>query len=41
MVDDRGLLRKELAIDGLHPDDAGYRIMAPLAEAAVKQALAR
>lgn len=41
MVDDQGLLRKELAIDGLHPDDAGYRIMAPLAEAAVKQALAR
>jgi lysophospholipase L1-like esterase len=41
MVDDKGLLRKELAVDGLHPDDAGYRIMAPLAEAAVKQALAR
>ena len=41
MVDDQGLLRKDLAVDGLHPDDAGYRIMAPLAEAAVKQALAR
>ena len=41
MVDDHGLLRKELAIDGLHPDDAGYRIMAPLAEAAVEQALAK
>lgn len=39
MVDDRGLLRKDLAADGLHPDDAGYRIMAPLAEAAVKQAM--
>ncbi len=41
MVDVRGLLRKDLAADGLHPDDAGYRIMAPLADAAVKQALAR
>lgn len=41
MVDDRGLLRKDLAADGLHPDDAGYRIMAPLADAAVKQAQAR
>ena len=41
MVDVRGLLRKDLAADGLHPDDAGYRIMAPLADAAVKQAQAR
>jgi len=41
MVDDKGLLRKDLAVDGLHPDDAGYRIMAPLAEAAVKQVLAK
>jgi lysophospholipase L1-like esterase len=39
MVDDQGLLRKDLAADGLHPNDAGYRIMAPLAEAAVEQAL--
>lgn len=41
MVDGQGLLRTELAIDGLHPDDAGYRIMAPLAEAAVRRALAK
>jgi lysophospholipase L1-like esterase len=41
MVDDHGLLRKDLATDGLHPNDAGYRIMAPLAEAAVEQALKR
>ncbi len=40
MVDEHGLLRKELANDGLHPVDAGYRIMAPLAEAGVEKALA-
>lgn len=39
MVDEHGLLRKDLAADGLHPNEAGYRIMAPLAEAAVDQAL--
>jgi len=40
LVDDKGLLRKELADDGLHPNDAGYKIMAPLAEAAIARALA-
>jgi len=39
MVDGHGLLRKDLATDGLHPNDAGYRVMAPLAEAAIQQAL--
>jgi lysophospholipase L1-like esterase len=38
LVDDKGLLKKELADDGLHPNDAGYRIMAPLAEAAIQKA---
>src|SRR5262245_23263257 len=38
VVDDKGLLRKELAEDGLHPNDAGYKIMAPLAEAALSEA---
>jgi lysophospholipase L1-like esterase len=39
MVDDRGLLKRELADDGLHPNVAGYKIMAPLAEAAIRDAL--
>jgi len=39
MVDDKGLLKKDLAEDGLHPNAAGYKIMAPLAEAAIQQAL--
>ena len=39
MVDDKGLLKRDLAEDGLHPNPAGYKIMAPLAEAAIQQAL--
>ncbi len=40
MVDDKGLLRRDLAEDGLHPNVAGYKVMAPLAEAAIRKALA-
>lgn len=39
MVDDKGFLKTELANDGLHPNAAGYKIMAPLAEAAIQEAL--
>jgi lysophospholipase L1-like esterase len=39
MKDEQGLLRADLANDGLHPNAAGYRIMAPLAESAIQQAL--
>jgi lysophospholipase L1-like esterase len=39
LVDDKGLLKKDLADDGLHPNDAGYKIMAPLAEAAIAKAM--
>jgi len=39
-IDDRGNLKKELADDGLHPNEAGYKAMAPLAEAAIEKALA-
>jgi acyl-CoA thioesterase-1 len=39
LVDEKGLLKKELADDGLHPNDAGYKIMVPLAEAAIQKAL--
>jgi lysophospholipase L1-like esterase len=40
MVDEKGLLKRDLAEDGLHPNAAGYKIMAPLAEAAIARALA-
>lgn len=40
MADEKGLLKRDLAQDdGLHPSDAGYRVMAPLAEAAIAAAL--
>jgi lysophospholipase L1-like esterase len=38
VVADKGLLKKELAEDGLHPNPAGYKIMAPLADAAIAKA---
>ena len=34
-----GLLREEFSADDLHPNEKGYAVMAPLAEAAIKQAL--
>jgi len=40
MVDDKGLLKSELADDGLHPNDAGYKTMVPLAKAAIAKAVA-
>lgn len=39
MVDARGGLRAELTRDGVHPNAAGYAVMAPLAEAAIARAL--
>ena len=39
LVDGRNL-RKELTVDGLVPNAAGYAVMAPLAEKAIAQALA-
>jgi lysophospholipase L1-like esterase len=38
MVDEKGLLKRDLAEDGLHPNKAGYSIMAPLAVAAIEKA---
>ncbi len=41
MLDDQQMLKRELTGDGLHPNAAGYDVMAPLAEKAIAQALAR
>ena len=38
LVDEKGLLKRDLSEDGLHPNDAGYKIMAALAEAAIEKA---
>ena len=39
MIDSKGLLKRDLADDGLHPNKAGYAVMAPLAEKAIEIAL--
>jgi len=39
MVDEKGFLRDELSEDGLHPNQKGYDVMAPLAERAIAAAL--
>ena len=41
MADERQGLRADLSEDGVHPNEAGYRIMAPLVERAIADALAR
>ncbi len=41
MADARQGMRAELSGDGVHPNDAGYAIMAPLAERAIAEALRR
>jgi lysophospholipase L1-like esterase len=40
LVDSQGMLRKDMADDGLHPNVEGYKIMGPLAEKAIAAALA-
>jgi lysophospholipase L1-like esterase len=39
MLDEQGALKKELTYDGLHPNDAGYELIGPIAQRAVDQAL--
>ena len=39
MLDDAGMFKQALTYDGLHPNDAGYEVMGPLAEKAIAAAL--
>jgi len=39
LVDARGFLKDELSNDGLHPNIEGYKVMNPLAEAAIQASL--
>jgi len=41
MVDGNGMLKAELTGDGLHPNAAGFAVMAPLAQAAILKAGSR
>jgi lysophospholipase L1-like esterase len=40
VVDDKGMLRRDLSDEGLHPNASGYKIMAPLAGKAIARAIA-
>ena len=40
MLDDKGLLRRDLADDGLHPNRSGYLLMVPMVQKAINQAMA-
>ncbi len=39
LADDRGGMRQDLTLDGVHPNEAGYRVMAKLVEPAIERAL--
>lgn len=39
MLDDQKMLQKEITYDGLHPNEAGYAVMEPMAEKAIAAAL--
>jgi lysophospholipase L1-like esterase len=39
MLDDQGALKKEITMDGLHPNDAGYELIGPIAQKAIDAAL--
>ncbi len=39
MVDEKGWMKDGIANDGLHPNDEGYKIMAPIVEAAIRKTL--
>jgi lysophospholipase L1-like esterase len=40
MVDGSGLMKRAFTEDGLHPNEAGYKIMAPLAQSAIDKTMA-
>ncbi|MCU1233180.1 MAG: capsular biosynthesis protein [Candidatus Solibacter sp.] len=39
MLDDKGALQKELTGDGLHPNDAGYELIMPIAQKSIDSVL--
>jgi lysophospholipase L1-like esterase len=41
MADEQAGMKEGLSTDGVHPNEAGYRLMAPLVEWAIAEALAR
>jgi lysophospholipase L1-like esterase len=41
LADDKGMLKEGISRDGLHPNEKGYDLLAPVANAAIQQALSK
>jgi lysophospholipase L1-like esterase len=41
LADENGALKPNISMDGLHPNEAGYKLMAPVVQAAIDQALSK
>jgi lysophospholipase L1-like esterase len=41
LVDDKGMLKDGFSRDGLHPNDKGYELLAPVAAAAIEKAVGK
>jgi lysophospholipase L1-like esterase len=41
LADEKGMLKEGFSRDGLHPNEKGYELMAPVAAAAIEKALAK
>ena len=39
LADENGILKPGISMDGLHPNDAGYKLMAPVVQAAIDEAM--
>jgi lysophospholipase L1-like esterase len=39
MLDDQGSLKREITDDGLHPNNAGYDLIGPIAQQAIDAVL--
>jgi lysophospholipase L1-like esterase len=39
IVDAKGMLKEGFSMDGLHPNAEGYKLIAPVTEAAIQRAL--
>jgi lysophospholipase L1-like esterase len=41
LVDDKGMMKPGISVDGLHPNEQGYNLMVPVVQAAIDQALSK
>jgi lysophospholipase L1-like esterase len=41
LADENGALKPNISMDGLHPNEAGYKLMAPVVQSAIEQALSK